>query len=41
MAWDYDKTGDYVPPPLPKWIWITIVVVIAGFFALAVFASGS
>mgnify|MGYP003624309226 CR=1 FL=1 len=40
MGWDHEKTGDYVPPPVPKWIRITIGAVVAVFVLLAVFARG-
>jgi len=38
MGWDDDKSGHYVPPPLPKWIWVTAGLVFAGFLALVTFA---
>jgi hypothetical protein len=40
MGWDDDKSGHYVPPPLPKWIWITAALAFAGFLALVVFFPG-
>ncbi|WP_335590606.1 hypothetical protein [Hyphomonas oceanitis] len=40
MGWDGDKSGHYVPPPLPKWIWITAALAFFGFLALVVFFPG-
>ena len=37
MGWDDDKSGDYVPLPVPKWIWVTAALIAAGFLALVVF----
>ena len=38
-GWDEDKSGDYVPKPVPKWLWGALIAVAAGFFLLAVFGS--
>jgi len=40
MGWDDDKSGQYVPPPVPKWIWIAATLLLAGFLALVVFVPG-
>jgi len=40
MGWDDDKSGDYVPPPLPRWIWLSLAVFGAGIVALGIFCAG-
>ena len=38
-GWDKDKSGDYVPKPMPKCLWAVLIAAAAGFFLLLVFAS--
>lgn len=39
MGWDDDKSGDYVPKPVPLAVWLPATVILVGFFALLLFAS--
>lgn len=33
-GWDRDTSGDYMPPPVPRWFWTLLVLVLAGITAL-------
>jgi hypothetical protein len=33
-GWDRDTSGDYTPPPVPRWLWILLVLGLAGIGAL-------
>lgn len=39
MGWDDDKTGDYVPKPVPRVVWLAVVLVIAAISIIAAVAS--
>lgn len=40
MGWDGDKSGDYVPRPVPCWLSIALGIALLGFLALLLLASG-